>query len=457
MKTKIIFGALVVLMLSFPDYIYASPLEGMNSWIEHQLSSDSSSIASYFYLFLGGVLASMLPCTYPLYPITINILKARSAVSRKLVHPLVYFAGIVIMYFLFGIIASFTGGAFNSVLHLPLTNLLICIVILLLGLSSIDLLQLSIFSGSSINTQRKSTAATFVMGMSAGLLSSACVGPVVVSILIGIASNSSNFSLMFGTIAATKMLFFGAGVGIPFLLIGVFGMSLPKSGKWMKYVQLGLGGLILYFSFLYFEKSMLGYGYKEDTISLIAIGSLVVMISVFFLQNEVMTTSQKTMRSLLVLAAIVGCILIAKGFFYENDGFLKMKGVDNLTALKAIDPITEQKGQLTWYLNKDAAYEAAKEKNKPVFIDFHADWCTNCKEFQKTAQSNLALNEALKNAILLKVYEGSSTFKKYVADLRFPELKVGLPFFLITDKDENLLYKTNDYMKSNEMILFLSN
>ena len=39
MKTKIIFGALVVLMLSFPDYIYASPLEGMNSWIEHQLSN----------------------------------------------------------------------------------------------------------------------------------------------------------------------------------------------------------------------------------------------------------------------------------------------------------------------------------------------------------------------------------------------------------------------------------
>jgi thiol:disulfide interchange protein DsbD len=55
------------------------------------------------------------------------------------------------------------------------------------------------------------------------------------------------------------------------------------------------------------------------------------------------------------------------------------------------------------------------------------------------------------------VYEGSSTFKKYVSDPRFPELKVGLPFFLITDKDGNLLYKTNDYMKSDEMIMFLSN
>ena len=108
-------------------------------------------------------------------------------------------------------------------------------------------------------------------------------------------------------------------------------------------------------------------------------------------------------------------------------------------------------------MDHDAAYAAAKEKNKPVFIDFHADWCTNCKEFQKTTQSNLTLNEALKNAVLLKVYEGSATFKKYAADTRFPELKVGLPFFVITDKDENLLYKTNDYLKSDEMSMFLSN
>ena len=151
---------------------------------------------------------------------------------------------------------------------------------------------------------------------------------------------------------------------------------------------------------------------------------------------------------------IIGILLLIKGF--------TIGATNNSTALNAnstsiMEPKTEQIGQLIWYLDKDAAYAAAKEKSKPVFIDFHADWCTNCKAFQKTTQSNAALNESLKNAILLKVYEGSSTFKKYVADPRFPELKVGLPFFLITDKDENLLYKTNDYLKSDEMIMFLSN
>ena len=450
MKLKLIFGIVFVFLV--PGFLFASPLGGMNSWIENQLSSNSSSLSSYFYLFLGGVLASMLPCTYPLYPITINILKARSTGSKKLLHPFIYFSGIASVYFLFGIIASFTGGAFNTVLHYPLTNLIIALVILLLGLSSMDLLHLSVFSGSSINTEKKSIAATYLMGMSAGLLSSACVGPVVVSILIGIASNSTTFSFLLGLTAATKMLLFGVGVGIPFLLIGVFGISLPKSGKWMKYIQIALGLLIIYFSYIYFEKAMLGYGFNRDMINIIAVGSFIVLFSVFHIQAESIPATQKTKKSFLALATIIGVLLIVKGVLTISD----INRNTSSTATSS-EPQTEQKGQLTWYLDHDAAYAAAKEKNKPVFIDFHADWCTNCKEFQKTTQSNLTLNEALKNAVLLKVYEGSATFKKYAADTRFPELKVGLPFFVITDKDENLLYKTNDYLKSDEMSMFLSN
>jgi thiol:disulfide interchange protein DsbD len=394
----------------------------------------------------------MLPCTYPLYPITINILKARSTGSKKLLHPLVYFSGIASMYFLFGIIASFTGGAFNTVLHFPLTNLIIALIILLLGLSSMDLLHLPVFSGSSINTEKKSITATYLMGMSAGLLSSACVGPVVVSILIGIASGSTTFSFLLGLTAATKMLLFGIGVGIPFLLIGVFGISLPKSGKWMRYIQIALGLLIIYFSFIYFEKAMLGYGFGGDTINIIAIGSIIVLVSVFHVQNESIPTTQKTKKAFLVLATIVGAILMVKGILPASN----LNSNTSSTAISS-EPKTEQKGKLTWYLDHDAAYAIAKEKSKPVFIDFHADWCTNCKEFQKTTQSNPTLNEALQNAVLLKVYEGSATFKKYASDPRFPELKVGLPFFLITDKDENLLYKTNDYLKADEMSMFLSN
>ncbi|MFX8731537.1 thioredoxin domain-containing protein, partial [Acinetobacter baumannii] len=85
-----------------------------------------------------------------------------------------------------------------------------------------------------------------------------------------------------------------------------------------------------------------------------------------------------------------------------------------------------------------------------VFIDFYGPWCSNCKEFQKLTQSNAQLNAALKKATLLKVYDRKPLFRQYKDDSRFPELKIGLPFFVITDSKGNLLYKTNDYLKSDE-------
>ena len=166
-----------------------------------------------------------------------------------------------------------------------------------------------------------------------------------------------------------------------------------------------------------------------------------------------MIVYQKTKRSLLFLSGIIVVLVLVKAFVPVTKADSTTVGGNGIAKV----PETEQKGALTWYLDKEVAYAEAQKKGKPVFVDFHADWCTNCKEFQKTTQSNAELNAALKNAILLKVYDGTPTFNKYAADTLFPELKVGLPFFIITDKDGNLLYKTNDYLKADEMSMFLSN
>lgn len=452
MTSKRIFSfLLLIIFVSLPAWVFAQAgIAEMNSWIEGKLAGDNTSITSYFFLFLGGLLASLLPCVYPLYPITANVIKARGAGSARFVHPLSYFFGLAAMYLVFGIIASFSGGAFNQVMRLPVTNLIIGIVIIIMGISAAGYIHIPLFGGQT-DTKNKGVFGTFLLGMGAGLLASSCVGPVVVSILIGLASSMGDtFSLSLAFAAAFKMLSFGLGLGIPFLLIGVFGVSLPKSGKWMMYVQYALGIVIIYFGWTYIEKALQIWAFPAEAIQLIGVGSLLVVISSYYFQSTDCMMEERVKRSLLILSCMVGGLVLVRGMIPVSSA----TPTQRITSVSD-EPRVEVKGKLTWYLDKEAAYAEAKKTGKNVFIDFYANWCTNCKAFEKMTLEDEALIASLDNVILLKVYDTTPEFKTYSNDTRFPELKVGLPFFVITDTEGALIYKTNDYMKTEEMGMFL--
>lgn len=437
-------GLLLVPMHSFAQ----EGVSQLNDWVGNQLAANESGIGAYLFLLIGGALASLLPCVYPLYPITINILKNRGSESSKFVHPLTYYSGIAAIYFLFGIIAAFTGGAFNTILRLPLFNLSVGLLIFVLGLASAELLHIPFFKGTSGDTKNKGLFGTFSMGLSAGLLSSACVGPIVVSILLGVLSTSSGITLGLLLNAAMKMMLFGLGVGLPLLLMGVFGASLPKAGKWMKYVQYVLAAVIIFFSYGYIEKGLTGFGLTNSQSLSIVIGALILLVAAYQYQSDGMPF-QKMRKALLLLAVVSGGMVMARAM---------LPGIStNATVAQAAgrEPSTEQIGNLTFYLDKEAAFEKARQTGKLVFMDFHGDWCTNCKEFQKLIQKDEEINAALQNAVLYKVYDTTPDFKGYAEDSRFPELKIGLPFFAIVDSDENLIYKTTDYLATDEMALFL--
>jgi thiol:disulfide interchange protein DsbD len=441
-----------VALVSLPAWAFAQAgLAEMNSWIEGRLASDNTSFSSYFFLFLGGLLASLLPCVYPLYPITANIIKARGAGSSRFAHPLAYFFGLAAMYFVFGVIASFSGGAFNQVMRLPVTNLVIGVIIIIMGISAAGFIHIPVFGGQA-DTKNKGIFGTFLIGMGAGLLASSCVGPVVVSILIGLASSMGDtFSISLAIASTFKMLSFGLGLGIPFLLIGVFGVSLPKSGKWMMYVQYALGMLIIYFGWTYIVKALQIFNFSHEAIQLIGIGSVLVVVSAYFFQSSQRLTEERMKRSLWILSSIVGALVLVRGMI----PFSEAGSTNSNRAVTEVQAQVEKKGKLTWYLDKEAAYAEAKKTGKNVFIDFYANWCTNCKAFEKLTEEDETLIASLENAVLLKIYDTTPAFLKYSEDSRFPELKVGLPFFAITDAKGDLIYKTNDYLKTEEMGLFL--
>jgi thiol:disulfide interchange protein DsbD len=219
----------------------------------------------------------------------------------------------------------------------------------------------------------------------------------------------------------------------------------------MLYVQYALGIIIIYFGWTYIEKALEIFAFSAEAIQLIGIGSLVVVLSTFYFQSSERMIENRVKRSLLILSCIVGALVLVRGMIPVSSA---ANTLQSLTTLEET-PKFEKKGKLTWYLDKDAAYAEAKKTGKNVFIDFYANWCTNCKAFEKMTNEDDALIASLENAVLLKIYDTTTDFKVYSEDSRFPELKVGLPFFVITSTAGELIYKTNDYMKTEEMSLFL--
>jgi thiol:disulfide interchange protein DsbD len=251
------------------------------------------------------------------------------------------------------------------------------------------------------------------------------------------------------------MFAFGLGLGVPFLLIGVFGVKLPKSGSWMTAVQYALALLIVYFSYTYLEKGLAGYGFAPEQIQMVFWGTLSVLAAAYFFQSTTILSLERMNRALWALAGVVGIALLLRGTA-PTASLVATPLTNSATGTNTASALIEREGQLSWNLRKEAAYAVAKAEGKKVFIDFYAHWCANCKAFKENTKNSPAFQATLNNAVLLKIYDTDPQFEAYKNDPRFPELKVGLPFFVITDADGNLLYKTNDYLKTDEMTLFLS-
>jgi len=420
-------------------------LSALNAWIEAQLvGANAPALAAL--LFVGGFLASLLPCVYPLYPITAAIVRQRGSRSTAWVHPVAYYLGLAGMYAVFGIAAALGGGIVSSVLRYGTTNVAIGVVFVILALATMDQLLLPLFRPRDIG-ERSGVLGTALMGASAGLLSSACVGPVVVSILLSLAAASATGASL-GSLAAggAKMLAFGLGVGVPFLVIGLFGVRLPRSGAWMRWIQRALGLLILYFAWLYLEKGLGIWGLRPEQTRLVVLAAVGIYAFAHRLQVHESDTYLRTQRALYVVGTVCCAALMFNG--------LGAAGVPP-EAIPVRAAATEQDGALVWHLDPDAAYAAARAQGRNVFIDFYGAWCTNCKEFARMTRENAALGEALSRAVLLKIYDTHPAFDTYRSDPRFSELNVGLPFFVITTPAGELLYKTTDYLALDEMRLFL--
>jgi len=211
----------------------------------------SGSPLDFLAAFFAGVLVSFTPCVYPLIPVSASFvaLNAGGSKLKGFLLSFVYVTGVAVTYSILGLIASFTGSIFGQISSHPATYIIVGIMILLFGLSMLDLFSINLPVFVRRGAVGKHTfISVFVMGLVSGLVVSPCLTPVLGSILAYLATRKQIFY------GSALLFIFAYGMGLILILAGTFSSlltTLPKSGKWMVLVK-SLFAVVLFASGLYF-------------------------------------------------------------------------------------------------------------------------------------------------------------------------------------------------------------
>lgn len=197
------------------------------------------SFMAFPLAFLGGILTSFTPCVYPVIPIVVGYIGGQGKKSKwsGFLLSSAYVFGMAITYSALGVFAALTGRFFGQIQNNPWVNLVVGNIIILFGLSMLDLFPISLpafFHRSGEKKLKPGFRGAFSLGIASGFITAPCTVAILGALLTIIAAKQNIF---FGV---SLLFVYAVGMGFILILAGTFTgflISLPKSGKWLKRVQ----------------------------------------------------------------------------------------------------------------------------------------------------------------------------------------------------------------------------
>ncbi len=313
-------------------------------------------------IFLSGLALNLTPCVYPMIPITLGFFakQGQAGKQRPFVLALAYFLGLTLTYSAIGTAAAFTGSLFGTLMQKPAVLIGVAAIIVVLALSLFGLFTLQLpASLTSRISGRAGLAGAALMGAMVGLVAAPCIGPVVLALLTFVAASASPF------IGFVTFFTLSAGLGLPYLFLGVFSAKLPRSGGWMVTLEYLFGFLLLGVA-LFIVKPILPGNGAALLAALLAFAAAAVFLFKRPGGHRTLTTAFG------LLALLLGILLVAPFFRGGPEG----------TSAHFPD-------------YAPAAADAAFREGKVVMLDFSADWCLPCKEMEKLTFSDPKVKELL--------------------------------------------------------------
>lgn len=407
-------------------------------------SRDRSMFGFFLITFLLGLAAILTPCVYPMIPMTISFfMRGEQKKSLVILKGIIFGLSMILVYTGLGVLVALTGldANFGNVISTHwIPNTIFFVLFMIFALSFLGMFEIVLPSGFVNRVDRQADRGgligPFFMGITTVLVSFSCTGPIVGSLLTEAAGGAAIKPIL-------GMFFFSLAFALPFTLLAIFPSmmkSLPKSGGWMNTVKVVLGFLMAAFGMKFLSSMDQSYhlGIFSREIYL-AIWFVMAVILGFYLLGKIKFSNDSELthitvpRLILAMTSFVFAIYVFTGIF-GND----LKAISSVIPPKSAQSFSvtgsggdqhdtyDQSGTysgpgrysdifhlpygILGYFNYEDGMKVAKEKNKPVFIDFTGHSCSNCKQMEGQVWSDPGVLKRLKeDYVVISLYTDDKT------------------------------------------------
>jgi len=421
----------------------------------------NKSILSIFLLgVLGGLIALLTPCVFPMIPVTVTFFTKKSHDKGKgITNAVMYGSFIFLIYVLITLPFHIANKAispeiFNNISTNVWLNLLFFAVFVFFALSFFGLFEIGLPAGLANKMDSKSGLGNFggifFMAATLAIVSFSCTGPILGTLLVGVAEQGA-WPLTAGAAG------FGLALGLPFALFAMFPQwlhSLPKSGGWMTDVKVILGFLELALAIKFLSNADLvqQWGLLKREIFVAAWIIIGILMVLYLFGKLKMSHSSPVKRFSFTRIAFI--VLFASFTIYLLPGVTKTKWAD-LRFISGFPPPRSYSvfnsghgptGVLQPIHNKyEEALEIAKKENKPVLIDFTGWACVNCRRMEENIWPDEVVDSLMRKEFVVVSLYVDERKKLPLPDQTVVKLVNGTEKSIVTVGDKWSTFQTENF------------
>jgi len=452
---------------------------------EQQTVEEQSNLNIFFLGFLGGLIALLTPCVFPMIPLTVSFFtKSASDPKKGLFNSILYGFFIFLIYVLlsipFHLLDSLDPGILNNISTNVTLNIIFFVIFIAFAFSFFGYFELTLPQSWSAAMDSKANKiggfiGVFFMALTLAIVSFSCTGPILGTLL------GSSLTADGGAMQLTMgMSGFGLALALPFTLFAMFPKwlnSLPKSGGWLNTVKVVLGFIELALALKFLSNADLvehwGLLKREVFIGLwiiIGIGLALYLFGKIKFPHDGLLQKLSKGRITTGILVIAFIIYLIPGLTNTKHANLKLlSGFPPPMFYSLYDKASECPLDLNCHKNLEEGIAAAKLENKPILLDFTGWACVNCRKMEEQVWSTSEVYDMLQEQyIIISLYVDDK--KELTEDDKFQYLRANgtlknietigdkwgtlqtinfqnnsQPYYVLVDHNMELLNVTNAY------------